>query len=165
LNLLCRFENDGRATNIFAAPPGLGHNIYNVTAVMLWGLSLLGIVGFPAMAIVVEKYVHGISKKGRKLAGDAEAENRLTALEVDSPTKCYSPSLLKRCCCRRSRPTVAVDALSLASQKHQVLCLLGVNGSGKTTTMDVITGNQRRTSGSIRINAPASKIGKLFSLT
>ncbi|GKT71574.1 ATP-binding cassette sub-family A member 9 [Colletotrichum tofieldiae] len=64
------------------------------------------------------------------------------------------------CCCGTFRRSfVAVDALDFTSQKQQVLCLLGINGSGKTTTMDLITGRQRPTSGKIQINASASQIG------
>ncbi|KAF4460712.1 ATP-binding cassette sub-family A member 9 [Fusarium albosuccineum] len=160
LNLLCRHQKQGLPTNISARPPNMEHGIYNVTASMLWGLLLLSIIAYPLLAIVIEKYVHGVSKKGRSFVDGPEADIRPAALEIDSLTKSYKPPLLKRCCCccRKLRPTIAVDALSFTSQKQQVLCLLGVNGSGKTTTMDLITGIQRPTRGSIRINAPASKI-------
>ncbi|KAF5010714.1 hypothetical protein FDECE_3125 [Fusarium decemcellulare] len=160
LNLLCRYQKQGIPTNISARPPNMEHGIYNVTASMLWGLLLLSIIAYPLLAIVIEKYVHGVSKKGRSFVDGPEADIRPAALEIDSLTKSYKPPLLKRCCCccRKLRPTIAVDSLSFTSEKQQVLCLLGVNGSGKTTTMDLITGIQRPTRGSIRINAPASKI-------
>ncbi|KAI0125601.1 hypothetical protein BJ170DRAFT_702677 [Xylariales sp. AK1849] len=61
---------------------------------------------------------------------------------------------------RRTKPTVkAVDGLSIVSQKGQILCLLGPNGSGKTTILDMIAGFQAPTGGSININALPSQIG------
>ncbi|KAH7195084.1 P-loop containing nucleoside triphosphate hydrolase protein [Fusarium oxysporum] len=109
-------------------------------------------------AIIREKYSHGVSNKGRKFT-NTEVQGSTSALKIDNLTKTYKPSLWKRlCCCGRYRPTVAVDSLSFVSQKHQVLCLLGVNGSGKTTTLGLISGTQALTSGSININAPRSKL-------
>ncbi|KAH7136911.1 hypothetical protein B0J13DRAFT_506674 [Dactylonectria estremocensis] len=159
VNLLSRYEKAGLATDMRAAPPSLEHDVHKATASMLWGVLLLSIVAFPLLAIMVEHCVHGISNHGRKYSSKVDAGETSTALEVNSLTKKYGPSLLRRCCCTRARPMIAVDALDFVSQKQQVLCLLGVNGSGKTTTMELITGIQRPTSGSIRINAPASKIG------
>ncbi|KAJ3549507.1 hypothetical protein NM208_g464 [Fusarium decemcellulare] len=108
LNLLCRYQKQGLPTNISARPPNMEHGIYNVTASMLWGLLLLSIIAYPLLAIVIEKYAHGVSKKGRSFVDGPEADIRPAALEL--------------------RPTIAVDALSFTSQKQQVLCLLGING-------------------------------------
>ncbi|MCU1680042.1 MAG: type transport system ATP-binding protein [Amycolatopsis sp.] len=45
----------------------------------------------------------------------------------------------------------AVDGISLQVPRGRVLALLGTNGAGKTTTLDVLTGFQRPTSGTVRI--------------
>ncbi|WP_211226903.1 ABC transporter ATP-binding protein [Amycolatopsis benzoatilytica] len=45
----------------------------------------------------------------------------------------------------------AVDGISLTVAPGQVLALLGTNGAGKTTTVDVLTGFQRPTSGTVRV--------------
>jgi ABC-2 type transport system ATP-binding protein len=45
----------------------------------------------------------------------------------------------------------AVDGISLAVPPGQVLALLGTNGAGKTSTVDVLTGFQRPTSGTVRV--------------
>ncbi len=41
----------------------------------------------------------------------------------------------------------AVDGLSLSIQENEVFCLLGHNGAGKTTVLNMITGMLKPTSG------------------
>ena len=42
------------------------------------------------------------------------------------------------------------------------MCLLGANGSGKTTTLDIIGGLQKATQGTIHVDMAQSHIGKLL---
>lgn len=46
---------------------------------------------------------------------------------------------------------VAVDDLDLRIESGEVFAFLGPNGAGKTTTIDILTGAQRRTSGSVSV--------------
>ncbi|EGY16136.1 ATP-binding cassette sub-family A member 9 [Verticillium dahliae VdLs.17] len=168
LNLMARFERIGRPIDIFASAPMNGIDmevemgIEMATIGTLLGYLVFTIVAFPLATILIERWTQGISNKGRKFSGGGQADNG-TALQVKSLTKKYSSPLWKRICCcfccGRNRPFVAVDNLDFTSQKQQVLCLLGINGSGKTTTMDLITGRQKPTSGVIEINAASSQIG------
>ncbi|RBQ90155.1 hypothetical protein VDGD_07300 [Verticillium dahliae] len=168
LNLMARFERIGRPIDIFASTPMNGIDmevemgIEMATIGTLLGYLVFTIVAFPLATILIERWTQGISNKGRKFSGGGQADDG-TALQVKSLTKKYSPPLWKRICCcfccGRNRPFVAVDNLDFTSQKQQVLCLLGINGSGKTTTMDLITGRQKPTSGVIEINAASSQIG------
>ncbi|KAM0540754.1 hypothetical protein ACHAPJ_013519 [Fusarium lateritium] len=157
LNQLCRYEAKGLPTNISKPAPN-DKGIYDVTISMLWGLLVLTIVVYPLLAILIEKFAHGVNNKGRKFAGIVEATDTSTALEIVNLTKTYKASLWRRCC-RRAKPTIAVNSLSFSMQKKQVLCLLGINGSGKTTTLGLLAGTEKLTSGSIHINDPRSKLG------
>ncbi|KPM40517.1 hypothetical protein AK830_g6070 [Neonectria ditissima] len=160
LNLLSRFEKSGTAASIHGVPATSDHDIHHVSASTLWGLLMVSIVAFPIMAIIFEHFFHGIGNRRRSFITKSEGESQPTAIKVEGLTKSYKPSLFKRmCCCGRARPIVAVDKIEFMCQKQQVLCLLGVNGSGKTTTMDLISGIQNPTSGSIRINASSSRLG------
>lgn len=47
---------------------------------------------------------------------------------------------------------VAVNDFNFSVKEGELRCLLGPNGAGKTTCMDLITGRQKLTSGSIRFN-------------
>ncbi|KAF5557253.1 ABC transporter [Fusarium napiforme] len=137
LNQLCRNEAQGLATNI--SKPAPHQPLF-----------------YPLLAILIEKCSHGVSNKGRKFTNGTSDTS--TALEIVDLTKTYKPSLWRRCC-RRARPTIAVNSLSFSMQRKQVLCLLGINGSGKTTTLGLIAGTQKLTSGSINVNAPRSNLG------
>ncbi|WP_017975192.1 ATP-binding cassette domain-containing protein [Actinopolyspora halophila] len=52
---------------------------------------------------------------------------------------------------RKHEPLVAVNDVSFEIPRGSVVCLLGPNGSGKTTTVNLICGLLRPTSGTVRI--------------
>ncbi|KAH7261625.1 hypothetical protein BKA59DRAFT_518590 [Fusarium tricinctum] len=160
LNSMARYEKAGKATNIYAIPPSPDSNVQKATIGTLWLCLCLSIVAFPLVTIAIERFFHGTSRRGRKFKTGPEAANTSLALQVIGVTKTYKASIWKRMCCfGKHRPVIAVNAMTFSSSKKQVLCLLGSNGSGKTTTMDLITGRQNLTGGTIQINAPASKLG------
>ena len=45
-----------------------------------------------------------------------------------------------------------VDGFNFRVEEGELRCLLGPNGAGKTTTIDLITGRQKATSGTIIFN-------------
>src|SRR5260370_12080556 len=53
--------------------------------------------------------------------------------------------------CKRFGSFVAVDHLSLSVQQGEIFGLLGPNGSGKTTTINMISGLSIPTSGEVRV--------------
>ncbi len=59
---------------------------------------------------------------------------------------------------------VAVNDLSFDLRENEVLCLIGPNGSGKTTMMNLISGALKVTTGQIRLDGesisqlPAARI-------
>ncbi|KAL5600634.1 hypothetical protein FOVSG1_008446 [Fusarium oxysporum f. sp. vasinfectum] len=160
LNSMARYEKAGKATNIYAIPPSPGFEVQKATIGTLWLCLCLSIVAFPLVTIAIERFVHGTSRRERQFKTGPKADNTSLALQVIGVTKTYKASIWKRMCCFGNlRPVIAVNSMTFSSNKKQVLCLLGSNGSGKTTTMDLITGRQNLTGGSIQINAPASKIG------
>ncbi len=52
---------------------------------------------------------------------------------------------------KRFKNLIAVDRLSLEVRRGEIFGLLGPNGSGKTTTVNVISGLSRPTSGTVRV--------------
>ena len=83
------------------------------------------------------------------------------AIEASGLNKTYPPTIWKKWfTCGKRKVVVAVQDLSFIALKGQILVLLGVNGSGKTTTLDLVGGLQKVTSGSIYINTAESYIGK-----
>ncbi|KAK9774832.1 hypothetical protein SCAR479_08387 [Seiridium cardinale] len=138
--------------------------VYHTGPYLLWVLLGIQIIVFPLLAVVVEHNFHGNNRHRRSFHGDPDAEGSHVAIETGGLEMHYRPSMWRKIfccfCCGARKPVVkAVDGLSLTSQKRQILCLLGPNGSGKTTTLDMIAGFQRPTGGSININALPSQIG------
>jgi ATP-binding cassette, subfamily A (ABC1), member 3 len=138
-------------------PPPLGNNwdsmdgIFTLNMARLFGFLAIQIVVYPVLAILVDTYMHGIVLRGRTFS---------TAVDETSPivrtsglSKVFSSYLSKS-------KTVAVDNVDIESYKGQILCLLGPNGSGKTTTLHMIAGFCSSTSGSVSINGAASQIGE-----
>ena len=68
------------------------------------------------------------------------ADPACPAIEIVALRKTYGWGALKK---------VAVDSLSLSMYKGQLTCLLGHNGAGKTSTLSVLTGLYRPTSGDV----------------
>ncbi|KAI1341443.1 hypothetical protein F5Y15DRAFT_431193 [Xylariaceae sp. FL0016] len=126
----------------------------------LWVILWVQIIVYPLLAILVEHLLYGNNRRRRNFNTTLEAENSHLAIETTDLVKQYSPSWFKSIfCCARTPCTKAIDGLDLASQKRQILCLLGPNRSGKTTTLDMLAGFQAPTGGSIHINAKPSQIG------
>ncbi|KAI0505291.1 hypothetical protein F5B22DRAFT_532271 [Xylaria bambusicola] len=126
----------------------------------LWIILIAQIFIFPVLAVFVEKALHGINRRRRDFDTSTEAVNSQVAIQTKGLSKLYRPSWFKKIfCCARTPKTKAVDNLDLTSYRNQILCLLGPNGSGKTTTLEMLSGFQQPTDGSVTINASSSQIG------
>lgn len=170
---MVRSELLGQPTNLASPLPSYNVSyssdtgdlwVYHTGPYLLWIFLIIQIIGYPLLAALVDQLLHGNNRQRRSFDRDPEKVNSHVAIETAGLEKHYSPSIWRKlfccCCCGARKPKVkAVDRLSLVSQKRQILCLLGPNGSGKTTTLDMIAGFQRPTGGSININALPSQIG------
>jgi len=70
----------------------------------------------------------------------------MNVIELDNVTKIYRRSHLGRV-----TETLAVRGLSLEIKRGEVFGLLGLNGSGKTTTIKLLLGLLRATTGTVRV--------------
>lgn len=79
-----------------------------------------------------------------------------TAVELTGFTKHYTPSWWARNIASRfekvTETVVAVDRLDLKIPRGQIMVLLGANGSGKSTTLEAISGLNTVTEGSIIVD-------------
>jgi ATP-binding cassette, subfamily A (ABC1), member 3 len=147
-----------------ASIPGQARGVNWVTLTgpyVLWIFLIIQIFGYGLLAVFVESYRHGNNRKRRTF--NSNPDDQRVAIKTSGLIKHYTPSVARKIfCCFSSHKTVkAVDGLDLVSQRNQILCLLGPNGSGKTTTLDMLAGFQTPTDGSVNINAPASQLGAL----
>lgn len=74
--------------------------------------------------------------------------------------KRFVPKLLERTLyCGKRRPVTTVDGVSIQGHRGQILCLVGPNCSGKTTTLYMMSGFISPTRGSVTFNVLPSQIG------
>lgn len=115
---------------------------------------LVQIVGFPLIGAVVETKLYGTTSKGRKTT--THDDNLRTAVELTGFTKRYRPSWWAQHITSRfgkvKETVVAVDNLDLRIPRGQIMVLLGANGSGKSTTLEAISGLNTVTEGSVSVD-------------
>lgn len=126
-----------------------------VPPIVLFAFLVIQIFGFAALAAVVETFLHG--KRTRHGDFDRESGDDHVAVRTTGLVKHYRPSFSS---CWRGKKVKAVDGLDLVSHKNQVLCLLGPNGSGKTTTLDMLAGAQSPTAGTIQLKSLPTQLGE-----
>ncbi|RCI15997.1 hypothetical protein L249_1742 [Ophiocordyceps polyrhachis-furcata BCC 54312] len=140
-------------------PPRLEELMKMLSLESLFAFLLLDIFVFPLLAFFVERAMHGIYFRRRSFIGDPGSKTDVVAETVELG-KTYAPNWLERLfCCGRRKNVKAVDDVSIQGHRGQVLCLLGLNGSGKTTILQMISGLTNPTTGEVRINARPSQIG------
>ncbi len=135
---------------------------YYIAVWVFWVFLAVQIIAYPLLAVLAERAIHGISFRRRTLAESGASEDPWVAVRTTQLRKVYRPSIWRAmfCCAGSSKNVKAVDGLDLVAHKNQILCLLGVNGSGKTTTLDLIAGTQASSGGDVVINAPSTKLGR-----
>jgi ATP-binding cassette, subfamily A (ABC1), member 3 len=159
-----RYEILGIPIDLLRAPPSTSEQpvASQLPALAMWMFLVVQIIVHPILAVVVERILHGVSFESRTFDTSQEASNSAVALYTSTLSKTYVTPWYKRLVgAGHSGDVDALQGLELACQRGQILCLLGANGSGKTTTLDLISGVQAPTVGNVTINASASQLGLL----
>lgn len=148
LSTISRFQQVPVAGNMVNAAPDS-----DIRLVIFFVAAIIQIFAYFGLALFVEHYIHGSSRPPHTSTGYIESENAVTLSNV---VKRYN---VNRWWSRDKKPdVVAVNKLTLNMAKGEIMCLLGANGSGKTTTLEMISGLQRATSGQISLG-PGGKLG------
>ncbi|TWU74014.1 hypothetical protein ED733_000613 [Metarhizium rileyi] len=146
-----------------AETAGLFSTSYSVSQNTLLLYLTLNIFMYAAAAIGVEKLLHGIHFRKRRFTAQSSATTG-AVVQAHELKKRFKPSLLSRmccCCCSwgRKKTVAAVDGISFEAQRGQIMCLVGPNGSGKTTTLHMMSGFISPTGGSVSLEATPSQVG------
>jgi len=168
LSQMGRYAMNDQAVHMSAAPESSGlssgmiKETFFVPVWAFWLMLIIQIAVYPVLAILAERLMHGINFKGRHLS-DTATEGSATpdaAVRTEGLTKSY-PSVWYKKFFRINDGTglTALDNLDLVAQNNQIVCLLGVNGAGKSTTLDMLSGFHDPTSGQMYINARPSQLG------
>ena len=114
------------------------------------------IVVYPIIGAFIERSLYGTASKARKLQY-SESESA-ESVKITNLSKHYRPNWWHRKIApiftKTPKQTVhAVDELDVSVLRGQIMVLLGANGSGKSTTLDMLAGLQIPTSGTIEMDA------------
>ncbi|KAI2793571.1 hypothetical protein POX_a00152 [Penicillium oxalicum] len=146
---MARWEKQSLPTNIVKAPP---ESPWTIPGIAFWILLIIQIIVYPVLGALVERALYGTASTERKTGPLPDS----LALKLDSFSKEYNPSWFNRrfgSLFGSKRQVVrAVKNLSLGVVKGEIMVLLGANGSGKSTTLDAVSGLTKITSGSIQLD-------------
>ncbi|KAK0610321.1 Retinal-specific ATP-binding cassette transporter [Lasiodiplodia hormozganensis] len=151
--LLARFERKDRAANLVEGAPD---SPWQLPGIAFWVFLIIQIFVFPVIGAFVERSLYGTASKTRKMTLDS-ADGPPVSIRLTNFTKRWQPSWWHRnVACRlgaaRKETVLAVNDLSLSALRGQIMVLLGANGSGKSTTLDAISGLNTISSGSIEVD-------------
>ncbi|KAH0602121.1 hypothetical protein MHUMG1_01000 [Metarhizium humberi] len=124
----------------------------------------LSVFIYAAAAVGVEKMLHGIHYRKRRFTPRPSMDATGAVVQTRDLKKRFKPSLWSRICCcccfcGRKKTVAAVDGISFEAQRGQIMCLVGPNGSGKTTTLHIMSGFINPTEGSVALEAAPSQVG------
>ncbi|KAK3320346.1 hypothetical protein B0T19DRAFT_468634 [Cercophora scortea] len=133
---------------------------YFVAVWTFWVLLIIQIPAYAILAVVAERRIHGLNFKGRTMAVSDKAEDSTVAIRTTGLSMAYPTSWHRNLLgFGKQEGFKALNGVDLIARKHQILCLLGVNGAGKSTTLDLVSGFHTQTAGDIFINADVSQLG------
>lgn len=152
LTWIARFEKHSFPADLAQRGP---ESPWTLPGIVLWVFLIIQIFAYPLIGAYLERKFHGSTTKGRTILRNDGNGAPQAAVRLEGFSKIYKPSALRRLFSFISRPrepVVAVNSLTLDAGRGQILALLGANGSGKSTTLDSISGISEPTSGNIIID-------------
>lgn len=146
---MARFEHKQLSPNLLEGAPGTP---WRLPGLVFWIFMLIQTIVYPILAALVERSMHYTSSQGRNIIYNDTAQPVVLA----NFTKHYRPNWWFRLIAPlfgvRKTTVQAVNDVSLAPMKGQIMVLVGANGCGKSTTLNAIAGLGDITSGSITVN-------------
>lgn len=129
---MARYENKQIYTNLVEAAPGTP---WRVPGIAFWILMIIQTIVYPFLAAYVERTLYHTGSHGRKTIYDDSAQPVI----LSNFTKHYQPNWFFRTIAPlfgvKKTAVQAVNDMSVAPMKGQVMVLVGANGCGKSTTL------------------------------
>lgn len=147
------WEQQNLAADLSQGPPT---SPWQVQGYLFYIFCVIQIVLYPIVGALIERTLHGTASKARHLRYDTNDSPE--AVRISGLTKLYQPTWWQSNIGNRFSKTPrqavrAVDDVSITVPRGQIVVLLGANGSGKSTSLDMLAGLQKPTSGSIEMDA------------
>jgi ATP-binding cassette subfamily A (ABC1) protein 3 len=150
---VARFERVKQSANLVHGAPDYKSHVWTLPGIAFWVFLVVQIFVYPVLGALVERWLYGTVSKERKM----ETSSPDYSIVLSSFSKHWTPSwfrtkVLSKIGIKAPETVVAVNNLSIKARKGQIMVLLGANGSGKSTTLDAISGLNTITNGSIEID-------------
>ncbi|KAK2811523.1 hypothetical protein FQN50_002146 [Emmonsiellopsis sp. PD_5] len=146
---MARWEKQNQAINLVEAAP---ESPWTVPGIALWVLMIVQIIIYPILGAFVERLLYGTTSKGRIHTSSGSSP----AVSINGFSKEYRPNWWYKNIApifgSKRQDVLAVDNISLDVMKGEIMILLGANGSGKSTTLDAISGLSKISSGTITVD-------------
>jgi ATP-binding cassette subfamily A (ABC1) protein 3 len=149
MSWLARYEHKQISPNLIEGAPGA---TWRLPGLAFWIFMLIQIVVYPIFAALVERSLYHSNSRGRNIVYGDSAQ----PVVLKNFTKHYAPNWFFRKVAPffgiKKTTVQAVNDVSVAPMQGQIMCLVGANGCGKSTTLNAIAGLGDVTSGSITVN-------------
>ncbi|OLL24977.1 ATP-binding cassette sub-family A member 1 [Neolecta irregularis DAH-3] len=142
---IATFEERGLGAVMNELPYGdfISQPLRPLTLTVLFSLMVLLIFIYPLLGILVEYKLHSTSPLFRR---SKSPDTSAPAVSIENLTKTYSSSIFFN-----RKKVTAVDNISLSVPLGSIVCLIGSNGSGKSTTLNCLTGLTTAQRGTMKI--------------
>ncbi|OAG00618.1 P-loop containing nucleoside triphosphate hydrolase protein [Paraphaeosphaeria sporulosa] len=153
ITCIARWERTLQPANLVKSPPVYNDITWTLPGIAFWIFCIVQIFAYPVLGALVERWLYGTVSKERKTTTSAPEH----AIILSSFSKHWTPSwfrtnVLAKVGIKPPETIRAVNDFSIKARRGQIMVLLGANGSGKSTTLDAISGLNTITSGSIEID-------------
>ncbi|ORY11414.1 hypothetical protein BCR34DRAFT_601365 [Clohesyomyces aquaticus] len=150
---VARWERIGAATNLVKGAPDYNDTTWTLPGIAFWIFFIIQTLVYPVLGAFVERWLYGTVSKDRKTSVSSPNHSII----LSSFSKHWTPSwfrakVLSKIGIKAPEAVIAVNNLSIKARKGQIMVLLGANGSGKSTTLEAISGLNTITNGSIEID-------------
>ncbi|KAL1595875.1 hypothetical protein SLS60_009565 [Paraconiothyrium brasiliense] len=153
ITCIARWERTLQPMNLVKSPPVYEDINWTLPGIAFWIFCIIQIFAYPVLGAIVERWLYGTVSKERKTTTSSPEHSII----LSSFSKHWTPSWLRtnvfaKIGIKPPETVFAVNDFSIKARRGQIMVLLGANGSGKSTTLDAISGLNTITSGSIEID-------------
>ncbi|KAL5443141.1 hypothetical protein PMIN06_008785 [Paraphaeosphaeria minitans] len=150
---IARWERTLQPVNLVKSPPAYNDITWTMPGIAFWILCVVQIFAYPVLGALVERWLYGtVSKERKTTTSSPEHSIILTFFSKHWAPSWFRINVLAKVGIKPPETIRAVNDFSIKARRGQIMVLLGANGSGKSTTLDAISGLSTITSGSIEID-------------
>ncbi|PSN65543.1 nod factor export ATP-binding protein I [Corynespora cassiicola Philippines] len=150
---VARWERQMRPTNLVEAAPSYEDHTWTTSGIVFWIFLIIQTLVYPVLGALVERWLYGtVSKERKRTTSSPDHSIILSNFSKHWTAGWLARNVLAKIGIKPMETVVAVNDFSIKVRKGQIMVLLGANGSGKSTTLDAISGLNTITSGSIEID-------------